>query len=409
MWASTGHEVTVVTGFPSHPTGIVPAEYKGKWIQEEITGGIRIIRTKKFNTPNRGIFLRLLNHFSMAVSTFIVTVFDRSYYDAVICSSPPLFIGLSALLLKFIKRTPFVFEARDLWPQQAIDLGIIKSKIAIYFSRALENSLYRNAEHIVVVAKGSVDELSRRGIDPEKISLVRNGVLLHNFDEPPDIRHELSFREKFIISYIGTFGASQGLMTLLTAAKPLKERGREDIHFLLVGDGVERESLSEFQNHAGLTNVTIMSAQPFERVPAIYKASDILVVSLRKVPLFARTIPSKLYEAMAASVPVLGLVEGECGTIIQEAGCGFIVEPENSIALANEIERISAIPKGQLASLGKCGRRWVEKNAERSLLARDYLEILKGCVLARPAPNSKNTSHANDLRISDTGASHIEK
>lgn len=376
-WVSLGHDVTVSTGFPSHPTGIVPPEYKGQWISEENMDGIKVLRTKKFNTPNKGFFLRILNHLSMAISAFIINLIRNNKYDVLICTSPPLFIGISAVLLKKIKKIPFVFELRDLWPQQAIDLGILKNKLLISLSKKMERFFYKQADHIIVVTKGSIELLVQDGVDRSKITLIRNGVLPDIFRTKSSKNNDdLNINNKFVISYLGTFGHSQGLETILLAAKELAKKNIEQIHFLLVGDGVEKEKLLNLKLKNNLNNVSFLPTQPFNKVPDFYKASDVLIIILKKNGLFKNTIPSKVYEIMASGKPILAVIEGECSEIINDAGCGFVVEPENYVKLADKIIEISKLSNITLENIGNSGKQWVFENANRVKLSEQYISTI---------------------------------
>jgi glycosyltransferase involved in cell wall biosynthesis len=379
IWAATGHRVTVTTGFPSHPSGIVPDRYKGKWWVEEHKDGVRVVRTKKYSTPNRGFFKRILNHLSLALSAFVVNLLKREEYDLVISTSPPLFTGFSGYLLSRMLGIPFIFEVRDLWPQQAIELGILKNRVLISLSEKLEVFFYKKASRIIAVTESSKKTITAKGIPESKIAVIRNGVDLEMLSRVPsrNVRDEKALTGKFVVSYIGTMGASQGLSVLIDAAEEFQRGGEDCIHFLLVGDGVERQNLIDLATQKGLRNVAFVEPQPSRDVLAFYAASDIVVVSLKNLDLFSKTIPSKIFEIMAVGKALVCMVNGECRSIVEESGGGVYVEPENVQALVKTIRELRHAGYDRLKDMGERGRQWVAKNANRKQQADNYAILLE--------------------------------
>ncbi|HTY10379.1 MAG TPA: glycosyltransferase family 4 protein [Bacteroidota bacterium] len=384
-WVKQGNGVTVATGFPTHPTGIVPSRYKHRWLAEEIHDGVRVLRAKKFNVPNKGFLPRILNHVSSALSAFLVGIFHNDAYDVVIATSPPLFMGFSGVLLKFFKNVPLVFEVRDLWPQQAIDLGIIQNSLLIWLSRKLEHFFYSSADHIVVVTEASRRTLIGQKVPSSKISVIRNGVNIDAFRSPSvqNMKIEFSIKDKILVTYGGTFGLSQGLHSILEAAKRFSDAGIDRFHFLFAGDGVERDSMISYVRTNNLHNVIILPTQPFERMESFYRSSDVHIVPLRKLPLFSHTIPSKIYEIMACGGAMVCMVDGECRSIIEEASAGVFVEPENVDQLCSCLLKLDRDTITAFKSLGENGRVWVEKNCDRKKQANLYSKLLKGLVSRR--------------------------
>lgn len=389
LWAALGAAVTVVTGFPSHPTGVVPAEYRGMWTADEVRHGVRVVRTKKYNTPNRGFATRVLNHLSLAVSATVVAVRKRLAPDVVICTSPPLLIGLSGLLLTRVLGVPLVFEVRDLWPDQAIQLGMLRNRLLIRLARGLEEACYRRAARVVVVTQAARAQLVRRGIPAEKVVVVRNGV---NLNAPEPALHAVQLRtspDQFVVSYFGTMGLSQGLSVFFEAAALLAAKGRREIRIVLMGDGVDRDALLEEARRRALPNLAILPPCAFDEVPSYYQATDVAAICLRDLPLFRETIPSKVFEIMAAEVPVLAVIAGETCDIVEEAGCGVCSEPENAVALVAAIERLYAMSPEDRRRMGRAGRRWVEAHCSRERQADEYLEVLAELVPTRPRAVSR--------------------
>jgi len=268
-WASLGHEVTVVTGFPNHPTGVIRPEYRGYFIKREQTDGIDVLRTWVYVAANKGFTKRVLNFLSFFLSSFILAALKTGRTDVVIGTSPQFFCAVSAFLLSRIKRVPFVFEVRDIWPQSAVELGALSNPLIIRALRAIELFLYRRAALIVAVADSTRQYLLDKGIAAGKIAVIPNGIdakFLMAAAVPREVRAELGLEGKFMVSYIGTHGMSHALETVLSAAQVL---GSDDsIHFLFVGEGAEKEKLERLAEELQLRNVTFLGQQP--RKPCLH-------------------------------------------------------------------------------------------------------------------------------------------
>jgi glycosyltransferase involved in cell wall biosynthesis len=383
LWAQAGHDVTILTGFPNHPNGRIPEKYRGKLFQEEFIDGYRVRRSYIYATPNKGFARRIFNHLSLMVSTVIGSVL-KERPDVIIASSPPLFMGISGYLLSRLKRVPYVFEVRDIWPQQAIDLGMLQNRHIIRTMEALELFLYRNAAKIIGVAESTKRLLSERGIPAEKIDTIFNGTDLvqpasdSRLYEP---QLESLLEGKFVVSYIGTMGLSQGLAVILDAAKCLEE-ANPLVHFLLVGDGAERERLESLSRTLELANVTFLPPQPRNKIPRLLAKSRATLVLLKDLPLFRSTIPSKIFEIMACGTPLILGVRGEAQSIVQQSGAGICIEPENAGSLIEAVEMLCTQPN-LCSQLAANGPKFVRDHFDRSHLASRYSELLQQVALSR--------------------------
>ena len=376
LWVSEGHEVIIVTGFPNHPHGRIPAGYRGKVFLEEQQEGLRVRRSYIYATPTRSLVRRLVNHSSLTVSGVLANLRGVKP-DTVVGSSPPLFMGVSGAVLAWWHRVPFVFEVRDLWPQQAVDLGAVKNRLFIWLMEVLERWLYRIAGAVVVVTPGTRQVLIDRGVPAEKVHVVMNGVEVPSVMEEPDrsLADELGVAGRFVVSYVGTMGFSQGLSFVLEAARRLMTELPIAL-FLLVGDGAERESLVRQAHELGLDNVQFLPIQPRDRVSAIYRLSKAALVPLRDVPLFRITIPSKLFELMGFGVPIIVSVGGEASQIVSAARAGVCVEPDDVDGLVQAIKRLAAQPE-TLKLMSQCGREYAVRNCDRRRDAAKYISILQ--------------------------------
>lgn len=375
-WVEKGAEVTVLTAFPNHPTGVIHPEYRGKKYLEEKKDGIRLVRTYIYAAPNKGFLRRSLSYFSFLCSAIIQGTAKVGKPDIIIATSPQFFVGIAGYIISRFKNTPFVFEVRDLWPESIVQLGLLRNKLLIRFLEYIEIFLYRKAKHIIGVADSTIDILTSRSISRDKISIIKNGVDLDLFNnsieqEKAKIKH--NFQDKFVVSYIGTLGLSHALDTVLESAKLLKDKVQ--LVFLLVGEGAEKENLKEQVQRANLANIIFQDQINKQQLPEYYALSDLVLVTLRALPLFEKVIPSKLFEIMAMARPIVLSVSGEARKLVEKADAGIFVQPENAIELAEKIMYLKQNPEKR-QRLGINGKHYVKQHFDRNKLADNYLKIL---------------------------------
>jgi glycosyltransferase involved in cell wall biosynthesis len=382
-WASDGDRVTVLTGLPNHPTGVVPPEYRGAIRRRERRDGYRVLRTWLYATPNEGVARKTLGHLSFMVSSVLLGGMASGPADTVVVSSPTFFSIGSAWLLARLKRARFVVEIRDLWPAIFVELGVLTNRRVIRLLERLELAAYAAADQVVVVSDGFRDNLIERGVPAGKVHTIRNGVDLARFDPAapadPAVRARLGAGPgDCLVLYVGTHGISQGLTAVAEAAARLaRDPGRPPVprvRFAFVGEGADKHRLERRVAELGLDNVTLRPGVPAAEVPALLAAADVCLVPLRQVPLFATFIPSKMFELLAAGKAVIGSMTGEAAQILTEAG-GVVVPPEDSTALAGAIAALAADPRRRQA-MGRAGRDFVARNYDRAALAREYRKIL---------------------------------
>src|SRR5262245_17423127 len=389
-WASLGHHVTVITGFPNHPTGVIRPEYRGYLVKRECVEGIDLLRTWVYCTANKGFFKRVLNFLSFFFSSLILGSLMTSRPDVVVGTSPQFFCAIAAYLLSCVKRVPFVFEVRDIWPQSAVELGALKNPLIIKALEAIELHLYRRAQLIIVVAESTKPYLLNKGIAGEKIICIPNGIDADYFElpggeAPEKLLAKLDLRGRFIVSYIGTHGMSHGLDVVLHAARQLQVDSA--VHFLFVGEGAEKENLKRLASELSLSNVTFIHEQPRDGLPAYYRASDVSLVPLRRLPVFKKVLPSKLFELMGAGCPIICSVEGEAADLVTRAGAGLCIEAENRESLIAAISSLRAAP-GLRRQLGLNGQRFAKTHYLRSALAENYLSSLSTILNSQEIPAS---------------------
>lgn len=384
-WAKAGHEVTVLTGFPNHPDGVLRSEYRRHFrrlVYCEQIQAVKVVRSWLLPFPNRKPYERILNYSSFFASASITGSFlERP--DVVIASSPQLLVGLAGWWIARLNCVPFVLEVRDLWPESLVAVGVGGADSALH--RILERIarfLYREADHIVVVTPAFREYLiSRWRLPQQKISIAPNGVETSLFcpqSSNPALRTELGAEEKFIVSFIGTLGLAHGLDTVIAAAEKL-QASEPNILFMLVGDGADRERIEKVASSRALTNIRFVPRQERENIPQYIAASDVCLVLLRKSPVFETVIPTKMLEFMACARPVILAVNGQAREIIERSQAGIYVEPENPAALCDAIVKLRNESRLR-ETLARNGREYIVRNFSRERTAFDYLNILTAVV-----------------------------
>ncbi len=381
-WVEAGHDVTVITSAPNAPRGKVFEGYRNALRQVKTVDGIRVVRVWTYMAANKGTVRRILNYLSYMVSAFLASQLEARP-DVLIATSPQFFCGWAGVLAHWARRWPFVLEIRDIWPESIAAVGAMRQGPAIRFLERMERTMYRAADHIVAVGNGYRDILVSKGVPRGKVSVVYNGVDLWRYRPAPK---DASFVARYglegarVCGYIGTVGMAHGLEILLAAAE--KSRG-EAWKFLVVGDGARLDDLKEEASKRGLDNLVFTGRLPKEQMPAAWSALDACLIHLRKTDLFQSVIPSKMFEAMGMGVPILMGVKGEALDLVQGAGAGIPVEPDDADSLLKACRRI--LSEGG-KRYGEAGRAFVARRFDRDNLAREYLEMLHAMGAEAPTP-----------------------
>lgn len=386
-WVGMGHEVTVLTGFPHHPTGVVPPEYRGEFTRKERVDGIDVLRVPIYASANAGVLKRSFSYFSYALSSMSIGAALTNRPDVLIATSPQMLTALSGAWLSTLKRVPYVFEIRDLWPQSIVAVGAMKQEsAAIRILEVLERYLYRRADHLVTVTDSFVGELTEKGVPAGKIDVVKNGVDLQLFRPRPrdlELRRELGVPEDAFVSlYVGTHGMAHGLGTILEAARLLRDDPRH--RFVLVGEGADKRALKERADALGLKSILFVDQQKRERIPRFLAAADVALVLLKDKPLFKTVLPSKIFEIMGAGRAIVLGVQGEARAVVEDAGAGVAIAPESATQLAATLRGLIG-QRSRLSDMGLAGRTFVEMNYSRSALAQKYLAVLERVIGGKDA------------------------
>lgn len=376
IWAQLGQEVTVVTCAPNHPSGVLYPGYRNALFQVEIQDGVRVIRIWTFLAANRGFVRRTLNYLSYLVSaTLLLPLLPRA--DIVISTSPQFFCGLAGYVAKMFTRKPWALEIRDIWPESIVTVNAMRSGLATRLLERLEIMAYRSADIVVAVTDSFAPHIAERRGDPRGICVIKNGADLRRFipqTADPIFKGSIGCAGRFVVSYIGTHGMAHGLDTILESAELLRDDAR--IIFLLVGDGADRARIEALRAKKGLDNVLILGQRPRSDVPQILAATDVGLILLRRRNGFLKVLPSKMFEVMAMSRPIILGVEGEARQLLEDAGAGIAITPESATELADAVRRLADDP-ALAARLGAQGNTYVRAHYDRDVLARRYLDILQ--------------------------------
>jgi glycosyltransferase involved in cell wall biosynthesis len=371
-WVRLGARVTVITCAPNFPAGKVYPGFKNKLRTVADVNGIRVVRVWSYMAPNAGFARRILDFLSFAISSFAAGLLEKA--DVIVATSPQFFTTWSAVGLSIFKRRPWVFELRDLWPESLVAVGIKQQGWLLAFLEKVELALYRNAAHVVVVTEAFKENLVRRGISKDKISVVYGGVDLDRFKPVPrdeELVSRLRVSEKFVVGYVGTHGMAHGLETFIEAADQLPPR----VHLLFVGDGAERSRLDALVNGRGLKNVSMIGQVSKEEIVQYWSVIDVALVPLRKSDTFLTVVPSKIFEAAAMGKPILLGVDGQARTILERFGAGLYFAPEDSSAFSAAV--LSLMADEKLYSKLQEGCREMAKAFERKNLASKMLQVLQ--------------------------------
>lgn len=376
-WVRAGHEVTVLTGMPNHPTGVIPPEYRGRALVRETVDGVHVVRTWLYAAANKGRVRRSLAYVSYSASAALWGQLHVGRADVVLATSPQLLCACAGRVVAAAQRRPFVFEVRDLWPESIVAVGALPARHPVVRAlEVVEEGLYRAADAIVVVTDAFRARLVERGVPAAKIHVVKNGVDLRRFvpaSRDTALRASLGWKDRFLVGYVGTHGMAHGLDAVLEVAKRLRARG--DVGFLFVGEGAERARLEKRARDEGIDDVRFLGSLPRERMPEVYATLDVALVPLRKTELFTTVIPSKIFEIAAMARPIVLSVDGEARAIVEASGGGVFVPPEDVDATAAALERLAG-DEALRAQMGARGREFVVREFDRDAIAARYLDLL---------------------------------
>jgi glycosyltransferase involved in cell wall biosynthesis len=372
--AARGHRVTIIASPISYLTGApVPAE-KSPGPRQESGGGITILRAYTYPALHRSFVHRMISFFSFMASSFWLGLRVKGV-DLVWGTSPPIFQGATAWALSRLKRAAFLFEVRDLWPAFAVAIGVLRQPALIRLSEWLEAFLYHRANTVIVNSPGFIDHV--KAVGARKIVLVPNGADMSMFQPASGgaaFRRQHGLENRFVAMYAGAHGISNDLDIVLEAADLL--RGEDRIVFILLGDGKEKPALMKLAAQMNLHNVRFLPPVPKTEMPGALAAADLCIAILKPIPLYATVYPNKVFDYMAAGRPVLLAIDGVIRQVVEKADAGVYVPPGDASALAAHLQTLAADPD-LCHRLGANGRRYLEANFDRSILADQFARVVE--------------------------------
>lgn len=379
-WVKAGHDVTVVTGAPNVPNGIVYDGYKNER-KSEVINGVKVERVKTYIAANKGVIKRMLNFTTYFASALWASLW-LSKADVVIATSPQIFAGYVGVWYKRLRRVPLVIEIRDIWPESMFAVGAKVPRIGIWALERIEKAMYKNCDRLVTVGEGYRLRLREKGVPEEKMSVVMNGTDLEVYsprEKNSELLKKFGLEGKFVVSYIGTVGMACGLDCVLDAAEKMKSKGeveQRNVVFVIVGDGAARVQLEEEAKKRGLTNVVFTGRQPKSSMPDWVASSDASLVHLKKTELFTTVMPSKIFESAGCKRPIIMGVDGFAKKLVMDAEAGLDMTPESAESLVECVKKLVEDP-ALCCKLGENAYNNIAKVYNRDQQAEDYLKTLK--------------------------------
>ena len=380
IWQEEGHQITVIAGDLDGQSSNKRPEYKGKFVTKKNQHGIEVWRCHVSESYNVNFLGRLWGYFSFVFSGLYAGLFKvKGKHDIILVTSPPLFVGIIAYILSKVKRIPFIFEVRDLWPESAIDTGILKNKLIIKFAYWFEGFIYKKARLINVLTPAFYKTLLHAKNVPEsKLIMIPNAAdfalsddLLGTFDRKI-FRKERGFEDKFVITYVGAHGVANGLDQVLETAILLKDT---NVLFVLVGTGMQKEKLVGKARDQDIQNLKFFDPVPKKEVLRFILASEMGASVLLRNDTFKTVYSNKTFDYMSCKTPILMAIDGVSRELVEEADAGVFVEPENPQDFANKIRSYLENPD-EIQRQGVNGFLYAKKHFDRDVLAKEYLAHL---------------------------------
>ena len=372
-----GHEVQVLTGFPNYPSGKIYDGYKLKLYQHEEIEGISILRVALYPNHDSSALRRILNYISFAFMAMLFGIFATKKADVIYAYHPPLTVGIAAIFIKLFRRTPIVYDIQDMWPDTLKATGMLNNKKILNFIGSVCKLVYRFVDHIVVLCPGFKQLLIERDVTKEKISVIYNWCDEQGLTQakPAKLKYQQLMQNKFNIVFAGNMGKAQALDIILEVAKNLQNF--PDIQFVFVGGGTETERLKQRSSIEGIPNAIFIPRMPMAEVGGILELSNLLLVHLKKDPLFEITLPSKTQAYMAMGKPILMAVAGDAAELVQKAQCGCIAISEDAASIQQAILEIYQLPASEQQKMGINARNFYIQELSLESGVKQFVSIFE--------------------------------
>lgn len=372
-----GYEVEVVTGFPNYPGGNIYPGYRIKLIQREMIDGVEVTRVPLFPSHGQSKFKRMFNYASFAVSSLYYGLFVAKRANVIYAYHPPLTVGISASLIRVLRRIPVVYDIQDMWPDTLRATGMISNPRIINIVASICRWVYRRVDYIVVLSPGFKRLLLERGVPEDKIEVIFNwaneeALVVRQGQVPANF----PTAERFRIVFAGNMGKAQALDTILDAAQLLKEWG-STVSFVMLGGGVEVGNLKQRASELKLNNVVFLPPVSMDKVGTVFYEADVLLVHLRKDPLFEVTIPSKTQAYMIAGKPILMAIEGDAAELVRVSKGGCIASSEDAQQIAEVAEKMSTLGAAALVEMGNNAKNYYNSKMALSVGVSKFSDVFK--------------------------------
>jgi glycosyltransferase involved in cell wall biosynthesis len=379
-WASLGHDVTVLTTTPDYPDGEVYDGYHNEWLRREQHDGVTVVTTKSLPaSPSDHLLRRAIKYLWFTAIAVLVGTFWLNKRDIVLATSPQPFAGLAGFTIARLRRVPFVFEIRDLWPESLVAMGEVDNTAVISVLGTISNFLYTHADRVSVVAPGMKETVVEAGADPDDVWLHTNGID-HTFfarENAGGIDETELFEDNFVLSYIGTVGKAQGLDVVLDVAEQLQATDEyDDILFAFIGFGSRYDDLAQRAEARNLDNIAFLGRRPMSEVPNYLHHSDAAFIHTESEEAFETMIPMKLYEALGAGLPVVLGASGDAVEILSRADAGIAATPGDADAILEAVKELRENPDKR-QEFSENGRRYVVENHSWDAIAEAYSDKIR--------------------------------
>lgn len=378
-----GNEVEVITGFPNYPGGRIYPGYKMKWRTREVIDGVVINRVALYPSHDQSALKRILNHVSFFISSCLYGIFCTKKPDIIYVYTQPILVGLSGTIISFFKRTPFIIDIQDMWPDSLRATGMLKQEWALSIVDKICNLIYRRASNIVVLSPGFEQLLIERAVPADKIQVIYNWCdeqSITSLNTP--VNNKVLEKKYFNVVYAGTMGKAQALDAVISAAQKIAQTNPM-IKFTFIGGGVEKDKLQKTVENQSVKNIHFLPKVPTNEIGSILCESDVLLVHLKDDPLFEITIPSKVQAYLHIGKPILIAVKGDAADLVLAANAGINVEPENTSALMEAILQLSELPTDQLEEMGHRGARFYKEHLSMQVGVAKFLSAFNCLVSSK--------------------------
>ncbi|MEG0197943.1 MAG: glycosyltransferase family 4 protein [Acinetobacter sp.] len=372
-----GHQVQVLTGFPNYPGGKIYDGYKLKLYQREQIDGISVLRVALYPNHDSSALKRILNYISFAFMAMLFGIFATKKADVIYAYHPPLTVGLAAILIKLFRRTPVVYDVQDMWPDTLKATGMLNNQRILNIVGRVCQLVYYFVDHIVVLCPGFKKLLNERGISDDKVSVIYNWCDENSLTQAQPIKSEYQqlLQGRFNILFAGNMGKAQSLDTILDVSTELRSESK--IQFVFVGGGTETERLKQRVLDENIENIVFIPRMPMSEIGGVLEHADVLLVHLKRDPLFEITVPSKTQAYMAMGKPLLMAVSGDAADIVQKAKCGRIALSEDIESIKKAILEIYHLSTDEQCQLGLNAKQFYDENLSLSRGTQQFIEIFK--------------------------------